>query len=344
MKKISLFAGLLASLSSFGQTFNSVGTTSTVATGEYNLTPSPVVSGAGFKTGAIWSHTKIDFNVAFKLTFESKFDVVWGTGGDGMCAVFKRDTGKSTLNLQRTGHRIGYYRDLTASDSAFAPFDNGSFAVELDTYPNGTPMNDDPANKDHVAIAKNGNSTPIAGGGPIPVLAAASSIEDNSYRTYTIRWTLPDTLTVSEGTNVLMKTNFNPTTIWTATEKASVTWGFIGSTGSHYSNQSIKNIVLTTYPTTGITELPGDKASLSLLPNPNDGTFTLFGDVATGATDVKIEVLDMAGKVVYSESAVVNNGHINKPIVLRNNAANGTYIVRMSDGNINEVARFVLER
>jgi PKD repeat protein len=82
-------------------------------------------------------------------------------------------------------------------------------------------------------------------------------------------------------------------------------------------------------------------STLSLFPNPNDGTFTLSFDF-TKAKDVTVEVLDVTGRVIYSdkENDVVN---YNKQIGLEN-AQSGMYLVRIitNDGVVTE--KIVVQR
>ncbi len=82
-------------------------------------------------------------------------------------------------------------------------------------------------------------------------------------------------------------------------------------------------------------------STLSLFPNPNDGTFTLSFDFAK-AKDVTVEVLDVTGRVVYSDIEKQVLGY-NKQIGLEN-AGSGMYLIRImtTEGIVTE--KMVIQR
>jgi hypothetical protein len=84
-------------------------------------------------------------------------------------------------------------------------------------------------------------------------------------------------------------------------------------------------------------------ASLSVMPNPNNGAFTLTGELAT-TKDVEIEVTDILGKTIYSNTAMVEKGRLRTKVIMDNKTANGVYLVRVKNTEINEVVRFTLNR
>jgi uncharacterized protein YjdB len=86
--------------------------------------------------------------------------------------------------------------------------------------------------------------------------------------------------------------------------------------------------------------------SLSLFPNPNKGIFYLEGTLGNSknAVEVKIEVMDMMGKIVYTDVAPAENGIIHKTIVLGDHIANGIYIIKARTDHSSQVLRFNLER
>ncbi len=88
------------------------------------------------------------------------------------------------------------------------------------------------------------------------------------------------------------------------------------------------------------------QSTVSVIPNPNKGTFTLSGIMANiNANDqVKIEVIDLLGKVVQTEESTHNNGTISKNIVLNNSVANGVYIIKLTCGSKSEFIRCVLNK
>jgi hypothetical protein len=91
----------------------------------------------------------------------------------------------------------------------------------------------------------------------------------------------------------------------------------------------------------GVNSLRGMDNTFTLFPNPNNGTLTLTGN-ATGA--LNIEVSDMLGHIVYRNTASPQNGAVSEHVTLDNSLPNGTYILRVSSENANEMFHFVIER
>ncbi|MCW3120595.1 MAG: Conserved repeat domain protein [Flavipsychrobacter sp.] len=85
---------------------------------------------------------------------------------------------------------------------------------------------------------------------------------------------------------------------------------------------------------------------LLIIPNPNKGTFTLKGIVPemTASKQVTLEVLDVLGRTLYSENSSIENGIIDKKVVMSDNIASGTYFVRIKSEESSKVLRFTLTR
>jgi hypothetical protein len=85
-------------------------------------------------------------------------------------------------------------------------------------------------------------------------------------------------------------------------------------------------------------------ADLTVIPNPNNGAFTVKGNLIS-ATDeeVSLEVTNMLGQVVYSSKNIAVNGNINEQIRLTN-LANGMYLLNVRSASANSVFHFVIEQ
>jgi len=85
---------------------------------------------------------------------------------------------------------------------------------------------------------------------------------------------------------------------------------------------------------------------LSVVPNPNNGTFMIAGTVpgVESIKQVTVEVVDLLGKTIYSDVAAIANGAINKNITLGGNIPNGVYLIKLKNEKVNEVIRFTLDR
>jgi uncharacterized protein YjdB len=83
---------------------------------------------------------------------------------------------------------------------------------------------------------------------------------------------------------------------------------------------------------------------VQLFPNPNNGVFTLTGNVSDAAvTQVDMEIINAIGQVVYKGSAPVQNGRINEHVDIGRNAATGNYLLRVRTDQGSNVFRFVVE-
>jgi len=97
---------------------------------------------------------------------------------------------------------------------------------------------------------------------------------------------------------------------------------------------------------TMIDHINSGAANLSIVPNPNNGTFTLAGTMEENSTDktVKIEIVNILGEILHTAQSEVKNGNLHYDIELQNTIANGIYFVKVSNGNTSQVVRFVVNR
>lgn len=86
----------------------------------------------------------------------------------------------------------------------------------------------------------------------------------------------------------------------------------------------------------------GGANELVLLPNPNTGTFTIKGSMATPDGSLTIEVTDMAGRSVYSDIAQLSNGSFNKRVSTGTLPA-GMYLLQLRNSTVNKTLHFIIE-
>ncbi len=79
--------------------------------------------------------------------------------------------------------------------------------------------------------------------------------------------------------------------------------------------------------------------NLSLFPNPNNGGFTLSGDVQTNGT-ISYDVFDVTGRMICSGTTLPTKGKIEQRIDLDKNIPSGIYLLKLYAGNQREVMRF----
>ncbi|MCD6011211.1 MAG: Protein of unknown function precursor [Flavipsychrobacter sp.] len=86
--------------------------------------------------------------------------------------------------------------------------------------------------------------------------------------------------------------------------------------------------------------------NIMLLPNPNNGSFTINGKISDEKVpkEINTEVTDVLGKTVLSIMTLTEDGWLNKNISLPPNIANGVYSVRLKGPDLNTVIKFVIDR
>jgi PKD repeat protein/uncharacterized protein YjdB len=85
---------------------------------------------------------------------------------------------------------------------------------------------------------------------------------------------------------------------------------------------------------------------ITVLPNPNNGTFTIRGTLSNtmGSGEVRVEITDLLGQTVYKGSIPTSNGGINERITLSDKLANSIYILNLRSGSDNKVYHIVVEK
>jgi len=84
-------------------------------------------------------------------------------------------------------------------------------------------------------------------------------------------------------------------------------------------------------------------AMITILPNPNKGTFAVKGTLGSMANEpVTLEVTDFLGQVIYKAQAAAQGGKLNETITLSNSLANGMYILNVQSGTVHSTSHFVI--
>ena len=97
---------------------------------------------------------------------------------------------------------------------------------------------------------------------------------------------------------------------------------------------------------TGVSATNNSDQPLMVIPNPNEGTFTLSGmmDNTSGSNKASLEIVDIVGKVVYNDAIEIINGKIKQKITMDSQLPNGIYFIKVKNDDDNKVVRFVLTR
>ncbi len=89
----------------------------------------------------------------------------------------------------------------------------------------------------------------------------------------------------------------------------------------------------------------GKQNMITLQPNPNAGSFTIKGGLASQIDGKEqIVVTDMLGKVVYKKKILTNNGNINEQVTLSNSVPAGMYLVSVTSGEGRVIFHVVIDR
>ncbi len=82
-----------------------------------------------------------------------------------------------------------------------------------------------------------------------------------------------------------------------------------------------------------------------LVPNPNNGTFRVTGNVAGVVNGtIGVQVTDMLGKAIYMSNAEVANGVVSHELQLDGTLANGTYLLTIRNGTESKTLHFTVQR
>ena len=99
-------------------------------------------------------------------------------------------------------------------------------------------------------------------------------------------------------------------------------------------------VTITVNACTGVVESTSEN-SLNVYPNPNNGAFTITA--GANLEELKIEVLDLQGRVVFSATENQVQSGFTKQIQMEN-AAEGIYIVRMTGNGELQMVKITVQR
>lgn len=89
-----------------------------------------------------------------------------------------------------------------------------------------------------------------------------------------------------------------------------------------------------------------DSLIVKVYPNPNNGLFILEINMANAveSEQVKIELVNAVGQVVYRKLVSENNGYVNEHVELESNVPIGIYFLQITVGNQVETTRMMLTK
>ncbi len=112
------------------------------------------------------------------------------------------------------------------------------------------------------------------------------------------------------------------------------------------SNIATKNVSVGTAPPHGITneiEAVSTAIEIKIMPNPNNGEFTLQGRISTSTDEIPLEIYDLLGRILFSSVVKIHDGNISERIQLSSAVPNGTYLLVLHSAETKSAIRFVKE-
>jgi hypothetical protein len=105
------------------------------------------------------------------------------------------------------------------------------------------------------------------------------------------------------------------------------------------------NLIVTGTGNVSVKTVTSTIGDVRLVPNPNNGMFTLSGSLGTSVDgEAAIEVTNMLGQVIYTAKFNIRNGEINEKISLSSDLANGMYLVNLRTTDGSKVFHMVIEK
>ena len=83
------------------------------------------------------------------------------------------------------------------------------------------------------------------------------------------------------------------------------------------------------YNNVGIKSL-APKEEVSIYPNPNNGAFTIKGNIDNTDEEVGIIITDLLGQEVYRTNTIAHKGVLSTEVQLSKSVANGMYLVSIN--------------
>lgn len=106
---------------------------------------------------------------------------------------------------------------------------------------------------------------------------------------------------------------------------------------------SFNFVMMSVNESNSIDNVTATMGDIRLAPNPNNGRFTITGQVSV-SEPVTLTVSNMMGQTIYSNKVAVRDGMINEPVVLDGTLANGMYLLSIGTATERKVFHFVLKQ
>jgi hypothetical protein len=166
--------------------------------------------------------------------------------------------------------------------------------------------------------------------GPVTGASSVCAGDGGTYSVTPVANAINYTWTVPAGTQILTGQGTSAITVTAGNTSGNIMVAMTDSCG----------IDTTVFPLTvnvcaGIQSV-SNSVSINVYPNPNDGACTV--SIANASSATMLEIIDLQGKVVYSENMSDVNGSVTKQLDL-SSLAGGAYFLKVTSGNATHVQK-----
>jgi PKD domain/Secretion system C-terminal sorting domain/Bacterial Ig-like domain (group 2)/Bacterial Ig domain len=235
------------------------------------------------------------------------------------------------VNSDSMGNTSSYTYIPTNGDVVYCKV-TSSYRCSSAAYINSAPTNMEVDNPITPAVSMSENpGTHVANGQAVIFTASVT----NGASPVSYQWFVNGNMQAGATADV-----FSPTTIHNLDSiscEVTTTGTCPGLAGDAHTTMYITNV--------GVNQINGNMADVTLVPNPNNGIFTVKGSLGISTDeDVTIEVTDMLGQTIYSNKSIAHAGTVNEKVQLSNTLANGMYMVSVHTDTGNIVFHMVVTR
>jgi hypothetical protein len=228
------------------------------------------------------------------------------------------------------GTGLTYTYDPTAGDNIFCELLSSYVCPYIDSVPsNNINMQVAPIYVPEVIVTASPSNL-ITAGDTVTFTATVTFGGDS----YSYQWQVNGSPVAGANTNTFVTSLLNNHDIVTCAVDG------ISLCGSAFGYGNIE--IIDTATMLGISNLNSGITEITLLPNPNNGTFTVKGTLGRHLDQaVSVTIADMLGQIVYKDQLTAVNGKLNVPMHV--NLASGSYILNVKTEAGNKVIRFVVD-
>lgn len=117
----------------------------------------------------------------------------------------------------------------------------------------------------------------------------------------------------------------------------------VDDAGNVYIADAFNNRIREITGILGVKNRYAQAAAIKLFPDPTSGAFTITGNIETSNGSANMEVMDIIGHLVASQTVHIENNNLNAEVHIPTNTPHGIYLFRISTDKQTTTLRFVLD-